>query len=87
MYKKINFKYKEDTKIDNNNLFNKTLKNKSWKSLLGDFYKINLDELEKFHSFIGTKVDGITLKTYKNKDKYPNLLTKKEKKIFLCDIK
>ena len=44
--------------------FNKTNRNKSWKNLLGEFYKINYDNLER--TLIGDKIDGITLKSYKN---------------------
>ena len=44
--------------------FNKTNGNKSWKNLLGEFYKINYDNLEE--SLIGGKIDGITLKSYKD---------------------
>jgi hypothetical protein len=44
--------------------FYNTNRNKSWKNLLGEFYKINYDNLEQ--SLIGDKIDGITLKSYKN---------------------
>ena len=71
---------------ENNQLFNKTLKIKSWKNLLGEFYRINYDELEKYHSFIGTNVDAITLKSFSTKDKYQKLLSKKEKEIFELDF-
>ena len=76
--------YKNKNIVDNNKpiKFNKEKKNKYWKNRLSEFYRINFDKLEKYHSFIGSKVDGITLKSYKLKCKYPNLLTKREKNIF-----
>ena len=79
-------KIEKEINKDKNLLFNKIIKNKPWKNLLGEFYRIDFDELDKYHSFIGTKIDGITLKSYKEKDKYPNLLTKREKKIFEINI-
>lgn len=75
IHKKIRFIYNESKNGENINyngkskIFNKILRNKSWKYLLGDYYKIDFDDLEKYQSFIGTKVDGITLKSYKNIDK------------------
>ena len=88
--KKFNINKKFQKRIKNskeiNQAFNKTFKNNSWKNLLGEFYRINYDELEKYNSIIGTKVDAITLKSYNTKDKYKKLLTKKEKKIFEIDF-
>ena len=82
---------KKKNNLDNscdkkNELLNIIGKNKSWKKLLGEFYRIDFDKLEKYNSFIGTKLDGVTLKSYNKKDKYLNLLSKKEKKIFQFDI-
>ena len=72
--KKIKMEFNKDKNIkmnkDNYNdrteekYFNKTNRNKSWKKLLGEFYKINYDNLEQ--SFSGDKIDRITLKSYKN---------------------
>ena len=56
---KDNYKDKTEEKY-----FNKTIRNKSWKNLLGEFYKIKYDNLEQ--SLIGDKIDAITLKSYKN---------------------
>ena len=91
LYQNMKIKNNEDkykTKEDNyneNSKLNRTLKKHHWKQLLGEYYRINFDDLDKTHySFIGTKVDGITFKNYNTKDKFPNLLTKKEKEMFLC---
>ena len=86
-----NTNIKKKNNLDNsynnkNGLLNIIGKNKSWKKLLGEFYRIDFDKLEKYNSFIGTKLDGVTLKSYNKKDKYLNLLSKKEKKIFQFDI-
>ena len=79
-----NMENKDDISYNNNESKIK-IKKTYWRNLLGEFYRINLDDLDQTHySFIGTKVDGITLKAYNSKDKYPNLLSKKEKERFLC---
>ena len=70
----------------NRKLMNLIANKKSLRKLLGEFYLIDFDEIDKSNAFMGRKIDGITLKSYDNKNKYPNLLSKKDKNIFLFDV-
>ena len=86
-YNKNKLKYKKIRYIDEKkekSQINIIPKNSWWKNKLGEFYKKDYDELGNDYtsSFIGTKVDGITLKLFKSKSKYKNLLSKREKEIF-----
>ena len=55
-----------------------------WKNKLGEFYQKDYDEIFKNFSasFLGTKVDGITFKSYDNKSRFKNLLSKSDKELF-----
>ena len=55
-----------------------------WKNKLGEFYQKDYDEMFKNFSasFLGTKIDGITFKSYDNKSRFKNLLSKSDKELF-----
>lgn len=71
-----------DEKKDRNEI-NMISKNSWWKKNLGEYYRKDYDEIgQNYPSFLGSKVDGITFKLFKNESKYKNLLTKHEKELF-----
>ena len=50
-----------------------------------EFYRINLDSIEKNKEYFKNKIDGITLKTYIKPKDAEKLLSKREKKLFFIN--
>ena len=73
-----------DEKKEKKNDINTLSRSSWWKKRLGEFYQKDYDEIYRnfSSSFIGSKVDGITYKSYDNKKKYTNLLSKSDKELF-----
>ena len=73
-----------DEKKEKKNDINTLSRSSWWKKRLGEFYQKDYDEIYRnfSSSFIGSKVDGITYKSYDNKNKYTNLLSKSDKELF-----
>ena len=51
-----------------------------------EYYQVNLDKFGKYPFSIGEKIDGFTMKTIKGSKSSLNLLSDKEKKIFLSKL-
>ena len=51
-----------------------------------EYYQVNLDRFGKYPFSIGEKIDGFTMKTIKSSKSSLNLLSDKEKKIFLSKL-
>lgn len=59
-----------------------SLKNPSY-NLFPEFYRINLDKVERNKEYFKNKIDGITLKTYIKSDDPKKLLSNHDKSLFL----
>lgn len=85
-FKKIsnqNIRYIDEKKMkkDDSDI---TSRSSWWKHKLGEFYQKDYDEMFKNFpsSFLGTKVDGITYKSYDTKSRFKNLLSKSDQELF-----
>ena len=56
------------------------------RSRMPEYYKVNLDKFGKYPFSYGEKIDGFTLKTIKSNKSAINLLTEREKRIFLTKL-
>ena len=61
-----------------------SLKNDS-KNSLPEFYRVNLDVIERNKEYYKNKIDGITLKTYINPQDINKLLTNRDKQLFFVN--
>ena len=57
-----------------------------FKPKISEYYKLNLDQIEKYPYSNGEKIDGFTLKTIKSNKSAIDLLTDYEKRIFLSKL-
>ena len=69
-----------------NSLYKNTKNEGLFRRKIPDYYKVNLDKLEKYPFSNGEKIDGFTLKTIRSNKSAIDLLTENEKKIFLSRL-
>ena len=55
-------------------------------SRMAEYYEVTLDKFGKYPFSYGEKIDGFTLKTIKSNKSAINLLTEREKRIFLTKL-
>jgi hypothetical protein len=86
--KKINYEIKESKSIDNNKFYKikKIRNNSSIRLKIPEYYKVNMDRIGVYPYSHCEKIDGFTLKTIKSNKSAIDLLTNKEKKIFLSKL-
>ena len=57
-----------------------------FKNSLPEFYRINLDLIKKDDNYYKNRIDGITFKSYKSPKEEKEILSERDKKVFLINF-